>query len=117
MQYQYGFTEAAFNFQDDNYGQGGAGNDYINIWMQNTSSINNADFTALPDGQPGRLRSFMWNKATPVGTCFSSLLADSSITMLVQSRDSGFDNGILVHEATHGITERLTGGGTAACTY
>lgn len=30
-------------------------------------------------------------------------------------RDTDMDNSMLIHEATHGITNRLTGGGTADC--
>ncbi len=30
-------------------------------------------------------------------------------------RDSAFANDIMIHEYTHGITNRMTGGGTGAC--
>ena len=29
-------------------------------------------------------------------------------------RDVAFDNGIMIHELTHGLTKRMTGGGTAS---
>lgn len=32
-------------------------------------------------------------------------------------RDSGFDNGIVAHEYGHGVSNRLTGGGTADCLW
>ncbi len=30
-------------------------------------------------------------------------------------RDGALENDIVVHENTHGMTNRMTGGGTAAC--
>lgn len=32
-----------------------------------------------------------------------------------RARDGDMDNSVVVHEMTHGITNRMTGGGTAAC--
>ena len=34
---------------------------------------------------------------------------------LQPNRDGSLNNDIIVHEMTHGITNRLTGGGTARC--
>ncbi|TEB21336.1 hypothetical protein FA13DRAFT_1800068, partial [Coprinellus micaceus] len=34
--YRYGFTEAAFNFQDDNFGKGGSGNDRVLMSVQDS---------------------------------------------------------------------------------
>lgn len=47
--YRYGFTEEAFNFQNDNFGKGGLGNDRVNISVQDSSSVNNANFLAPPE--------------------------------------------------------------------
>ena len=41
----YGFTEAAFNFQTNNNGKGGAGNDCVTISLQNSAGTDNADFS------------------------------------------------------------------------
>jgi extracellular elastinolytic metalloproteinase len=38
-------------------------------------------------------------------------LTDSNKPM----RDGSLENDIVVHENTHGLTNRMTGGGTAAC--
>lgn len=36
--------------------------------------------------------------------------------MLLQpNRDGALENDIVVHEMTHGITNRMTGGGTGSC--
>lgn len=40
--YRYGFTEAAFNFQTDNFGLGGVGNDRVLMSVQDSSGTNNA---------------------------------------------------------------------------
>ncbi|KAH9254989.1 extracellular metalloproteinase 5 [Batrachochytrium salamandrivorans] len=52
ISYQYGFTESAGNFQTNNFGKGGRGNDAITINVLNPSRVNNADFlTPLMDDQ------------------------------------------------------------------
>ncbi|KAJ6587531.1 Fungalysin metallopeptidase-domain-containing protein [Mycena vulgaris] len=94
--YRYGFTEEAFNFQFDNLGHGGTENDMVLISVQDASGTNNANFATPPDGQSGQMRMFLFTKTVP-------------------SRDGAFDNDIVVHEATHGITNRMTGGGTGTC--
>ncbi len=43
ISYLYGFTEAAFNFQNNNFGRGGAGNDRIQVSVQDTSGKNNGE--------------------------------------------------------------------------
>jgi extracellular elastinolytic metalloproteinase len=61
MTYRYGFTEAAFNFQNNNFGKGGAGNDRVTISVQDTAGTDNADFSTPADGQSGRMRMFLWD--------------------------------------------------------
>ncbi|KAF9457871.1 Fungalysin metallopeptidase-domain-containing protein [Collybia nuda] len=94
--YRYGFTESAFNFQKNNFGKGGKGNDRVLMSVQDASGTNNADFATPPDGQSGTCRMFIWT-LTPV------------------RRDGTMENDIIVHEMTHGITNRMTGGGTGRC--
>lgn len=94
--YRYGFTEAAFNFQTNNFGKGGGGNDRVQISVQDSSGTNNANFATPPDGQPGQCRMYTWTYTTP-------------------NRDGALENDIVVHEMTHGITNRMTGGGTGSC--
>jgi len=51
--YRFGFDEAAGNFQQNNYGNGGKGNDFIKIGVQhgaNLDSINNAYYSNAADG-------------------------------------------------------------------
>ena len=53
--YELGFTEAAGNFESNNNGLGGLGNDSVILNAQDGSGINNARFATPPDGQPGRM--------------------------------------------------------------
>lgn len=48
LMYKYGFTEEAFNFQDDNYGKGGEGRDAVEMYVQAPGS-NNANFAVSCD--------------------------------------------------------------------
>ncbi|KAJ7346149.1 Fungalysin metallopeptidase-domain-containing protein [Mycena albidolilacea] len=47
--YEYGFTEAAFNFQQTNVHTGGVGGDRVLASVQNSEGINNANFATLPE--------------------------------------------------------------------
>ncbi|KAF9774253.1 hypothetical protein IL306_007776 [Fusarium sp. DS 682] len=89
--YLLGFTEEAGNFEVNNNGQGGKGNDFVILNTQDGSGINNANFATPPDGEPGRMRMYRWTYTEP-------------------QRDSSFDAGIVIHEYTHGLSNRLTGG-------
>ncbi|MEP7196330.1 MAG: M36 family metallopeptidase [Saprospiraceae bacterium] len=64
--YQYGFTEAAGNFQYNNFGKGGL--DLDNVIAEGLDNINgsrnNANYSCPPDGFPGRLQSYIWQIPT-----------------------------------------------------
>jgi len=91
IQYQYGFDEAAGNFQINSYGKGGQGNDAVLAEAQDGSGTNNANFLTPPDGTAPRMQMFLWDRTSP-------------------ERDGDFDNGIIIHEYGHGISTRLVGG-------
>ena len=59
--YQYGFDEASGNFQFNNYGNGGIGNDYVFADAQDGSGANNANFFTSADGSNPRMQMFLWN--------------------------------------------------------
>jgi subtilisin-like proprotein convertase family protein len=86
--YQLGFTEAAGNFQQDNFGRGGLGNDRILAEGQDFSGTNNANFGTPPDGSSGRMQMYIFTGPDP-------------------DRSSGLDQEILIHEMTHGTSNRL----------
>jgi extracellular elastinolytic metalloproteinase len=59
--YQYGFTEVAGNFQTDNLGRGGFGNDQVMANAQDNSGFNNANFSTPADGSSGRMQMYLYN--------------------------------------------------------
>lgn len=66
--YQYGFTEAAGNFQSNNYGKGGIGDDYVNADAQDGTGVNNANFGTPPDGGNPRMQMFLWAAGSGIDT-------------------------------------------------
>lgn len=61
--YQYGFTEPSGNFQMDNLGRGGLGNDYVFAEAQDGQGVNNAFFTTPVDGASGRMEMYLWARS------------------------------------------------------
>jgi extracellular elastinolytic metalloproteinase len=61
--YQYGFTEAAGNFQRDNLGRGGTGNDFVSAQAQDSSGYDNANFATPTDGISGVMQMYTWSTA------------------------------------------------------
>ncbi len=94
--YQYGFTEAARNFQGNNFGRnpGGAnanainGNDFVRAEAQDFSGTNNANFSTGTDGNQPRMQMYLWPNTSP-------------------GRDGDFDQTVVIHELTHGTSNRL----------
>ncbi|MEP6466396.1 MAG: M36 family metallopeptidase, partial [Parafilimonas sp.] len=60
MSYQYGFDEAAGNFQSTNFGRGGLENDYVNADGQDGSGIDNSNFSTPADGSKPRMQMFFF---------------------------------------------------------
>lgn len=65
VMYQYGFDEAAGNFQQMNYTGLGADEDSVLAECQDGSGTNNANFSSPPDGSNGRMQMFLWNVTVP----------------------------------------------------
>ena len=65
--YEYGFDEASGNFQQNNYGNGGNGNDYVFADAQDGSGTNNANFATPGDGGKPRMQMFLWDGALTSG--------------------------------------------------
>ena len=61
--YEYGFDEASGNFQQNNYGNGGNGNDFVYADAQDGSGTNNANFATPGDGGKPRMQMFLWDGA------------------------------------------------------
>ncbi|MGH2691349.1 MAG: M36 family metallopeptidase [Actinomycetota bacterium] len=91
--YRYGFDEKSGNFQVNNYGHEGLGNDYVQAEAQDGSGVNNANFGTPADGSRPRMQMYVWPNT-----------AQSRII------DGDLDSGVITHEYSHGISNRLTGG-------
>ncbi len=87
LMYNFGFTEAARNFQTDNFGRGGLGNDFVRAEAQDSGGTNNANFSTPADGSLPRMQMFIFT-TTP-------------------NRDGDFDEEVSIHEMTHGLSNRL----------
>jgi hypothetical protein len=88
--YRHGFNEAAGNFQTNNFGKGGAGNDPVNAEAQDGGGTNNANFSTPADGSRPRMQMYLWNTLTP-------------------NLDGDLDSDIVYHEYGHGLTWRMIG--------
>ncbi len=95
--YSVGFTEGTWNFQEDNFGKGGAGNDAVSLQVQDGSGTNNANFSTPADGSRPRMQMF--------------LFTDSSF----RRADGDFDWDVVAHEAYHGVSNRSVGKGSTGC--
>lgn len=88
--YSLGFTESARNFQNDNFGRGGLGGDLVRAEAQDSSGTNNANFSTPSDGSLPRMQMYIFTGPTP-------------------DRDGDLDHEIVIHELTHGLSNRLIG--------
>ncbi|REC41558.1 metalloprotease [Chryseobacterium sp. 5_R23647] len=59
--YQFGFTESARNFQQNNFGKGGVGNDFVLAESQDGEALNNANFTTPSDGKNPLMQMYLWS--------------------------------------------------------
>ncbi len=96
--YDLGFTEAAGNFQNNNFSRGGEQGDAVQADAQDGMDLNdyahfnNANFSAPPDGIAGRMQMYVFDGPQP-------------------DRDGDLDAEVMCHEYTHGLSIRLVGGG------
>jgi subtilisin-like proprotein convertase family protein len=88
-----GFDEAAGNFQQLNFSAQGLGNDRVLAEGQDSTGVDNANFSTPPDGQSGRAQMYRFTGPTV-------------------DRDGSLDTEVLIHELTHGTSNRLIGNGS-----
>ena len=88
-----GFTEQARNFQNDNFGRGGVAFDRVRAEGQDSSGTNNANFSTPADGGRGKMQMYIWTGPTP-------------------DIDGNLDADVVIHEHTHGLSNRLHGNGS-----
>jgi len=89
--YNYGFDEASGNFQEYNYARGGVESDGVNAEAQDGLGTCNANMSTQGDGTNPRMQMY-----------------------LCGGKDGDYDNGVILHEYGHGVSNRLTGGPQAA---
>ena len=70
--HNYGFDEAAGNFQDNNYGNGGLGADSVQAEAQDGSGTNGANFSTPPDGRARACSSSSAHFPLPMSTAPST---------------------------------------------
>jgi uncharacterized repeat protein (TIGR01451 family) len=96
--WELGFTEAAGNFQVNNFGRGGVGNDPVLADAQDGADFkdifhtDNANMATPPDGIPPRMQMYVFAGPAP-------------------DRDGDVDSEVMIHEYTHGLSNRRVGGG------
>ncbi|MBB6369378.1 T9SS-dependent M36 family metallopeptidase [Chryseobacterium shigense] len=59
--YKFGFTESARNFQQNNFANGGVGNDYVKAEAQDGGGSNNANFATPSDGNRPTMQMYLWS--------------------------------------------------------
>ncbi|OUM70461.1 hypothetical protein PIROE2DRAFT_37364 [Piromyces sp. E2] len=91
--FKLGFTEANGNFQTHNFSGNGKGGDAVEVRISDRIGENNARMDVGKDGVKAILRLFPFT------------LSNNKI-----ERDPAFDNQILIHEYSHGVTLRMVGG-------
>ncbi|PZU84064.1 MAG: metalloprotease [Chryseobacterium sp.] len=62
--YKFGFTESARNFQINNFGKGGAGNDAVRAEARDGGGTDNANFSTPADGGIPRMQMYLWGPKT-----------------------------------------------------
>ncbi|AFL80535.1 fungalysin family metallopeptidase (M36) [Aequorivita sublithincola DSM 14238] len=87
--YLYGFDEESGNFQKNNYGNPGLGNDFVVADAQDGSGSNNANFSTPPDGGAPRMQMYLWSAP---GAVLGTLLTvnDGSLAGIYYGADSNF---------------------------
>jgi len=100
--YKVGFNEVSRNFQALNFGLGGVEGDRVSSEGQDQTigpscgsspCLNNANFATPADGGRGRMQMYLWSGHTP-------------------RRDGTGDAEIIIHEVSHGTSNRLIGNGS-----
>nr|WP_314497297.1 T9SS-dependent M36 family metallopeptidase [uncultured Chryseobacterium sp.] len=132
--YQFGFTESARNFQQNNFGKGGAGNDYVIAESQDGGGLNNANFTTPSDGNKPLMQMYLWSTVNRYFFYNAPLFAVPRIPQAnpaqfgPQLNGTGIIGDIALSPVINGCTALSSGflagkiglierGGTSGCTF
>ena len=100
--YNLGFTESAWNLQDDNFGKGGLGADPEHGNSQSGARVpgtlirDNANQATPPDGTPPTTNMYLWQSIA--GSFYGPCV------------DGDYDMSVIGHEYTHAISNRMVAG-------
>jgi extracellular elastinolytic metalloproteinase len=110
--YRHGFTEAAGNFQENNFGRGGRGSDSVNAEAQDGEGTDNANFATPRDGQNPRMQMFLWTGAG--GTHSVVVHAPTSIAGTYPAKGAEFGAALNTTGVTGNVTLVNDGVGTTS---
>ncbi len=96
--YGLGFTEDSGNFQKDNGTRGGKGGDAVLVEVQDLYYSNEAVMGITRDGVAPRMQIGIYTAGT---------------SKTYDDRDIAYDGQTVIHEYSHGVTNRLVGGGAS----
>ena len=116
VMYQYGFDEVSGNFQNNNLGRGGIGNDFVKAEALDGGGSNNANFSTPVDGSSGRMQMYVWSLVsenspltinTPPSIAGDMFAVESAFSTANRLEDLGLTTGdlVLVNDAVGGTHE------------
>jgi PKD repeat protein len=116
VSYAMGFTEAAGNFQQNNYGRGGRAGDFVRAEGQDgsgsaTAAKNNANFSSPADGSSGRMQMYMWDSRPS-----SRLDVSAPISIIGTYQAGSAVFGPCAFNVQGQVVQALNGTSTLACT-
>lgn len=82
---RYGFTEAAYNFQNNNFAKGGSGNDRVTASIQDSGGTDNANFATPADGQSGHMNMYLWDYTSVRFLFFSLPIVSHNLGLLAST--------------------------------
>lgn len=107
--YRFGFDEPAGNFQVNNYGKGGEGNDAVSANALDGGGTDNANFATPPDGASGRMQMFLWGRQ---GGKIVKVNAPGAILGTYSATTAGFGGAITATALTGDVVITDDGTGT-----
>ncbi len=110
VMWHYGFDEAGGNFQTNNFGLGGLGNDVVRLEAQDGSGTDNANFSTPADGGSGRMQMFEWGGAPEI-----AFLSPASVAGVYPSRGGAFGSGPTVVTANAVLSLTPVGNQSRGC--
>lgn len=132
--YKFGFTESARNFQQNNFGNGGLGNDYVEAEGLDGGGTNNANFGTPSDGNNPYMQMYLWspvnrkffynapsaavNRQPTTGTAqFGPALTATGVTANVQLASVITGCTALPAGSLSGKIGLIERGGSSSCTF